>query len=155
MGVWLVCSSCSDTALYGCDGADAVRRKEVEQQGPRVPVHLHLGYLAVCLPCCTYGWWLCREKQLHCSVSGTPGTQRRWSWWAWWPCKGRAVSQSFPKECYPFPCAEVETGICWVYLPNKSLQLFSMVVYSNRLSHKWRSLHGILSAAGCLFFLII
>lgn len=74
VGVWLVYSSCSDTALYGCDRADAIRRKEVEQQSPRVPVRLRLGYLAACFPCGTYGWWLCREKQLHCSVSRTAGT---------------------------------------------------------------------------------
>lgn len=43
------------------------------------PVHLHLGYLAVCLPCCIYCWWLFREKQLLCSVSGTPEMLRRWS----------------------------------------------------------------------------
>lgn len=122
---------------------DTARREEVENRAPvsPEPLGMHLGSLAGCLPCPIYCWWLLREKHLLCSVSKTPGMQRRRSSWA-----GEQAKEELGLRASPRGITPVETCTCLISLLKESFQ--SSLVDCDGPSHMWHSLHGILSAAG-------
>lgn len=117
------------------------------------PVHLHLGYLAVCLPFIADGslersnCFVLFLGHLKCwgdEASGHGGL-----------AKEELGLRASLRSITPSFVLRLKQAHALIYLLNKSLQLLGMLVDSNRPSHKWHSLHGILSEAGLhfLFFL--
>lgn len=131
--------------------ADAARREEGEQQSLCFPwASWDASWLLSCVPALPCLLLVALEREAFALLCF-------WDTWnaekvkflGRWACKGRVGFQSFPEGHYP----------CWnrhllkLFVEQKPPAVLCVLDACDRPSHKWHSLHGILSAAGLQFWI--